>query len=285
MKRPATAQSYAARLSRVTAHIDANLDARLDLEALAAIACFSPFHFHRIYRAVMGETVGESVTRLRLHRAAIQLLTTATPIAAVAKTAGYGSSAAFGRAFAAGYAATPAAFRHRRDAGARAGGRAAKQESNTVNVVIQDRAPMRIAAIAHRGPYNQISRAFERLYAWAGPRGVARLGAKGVAIFFDDVRATAPADLRSEAGITVGPEVTGEGDIIVREVPGGRHAMLLFKGPYAQIFSVMGELYGWLATSGEEPADAPQFEVYLNDPHDTAPADLLTEICLPLMER
>ena len=283
MKRPATADSYAIRLARVAAHIDANLDARLDLEALAAIACFSPYHFHRLYRAVLGETVSETVARLRLHRAAIQLLTTAAPITAIAKAAGYGSAAAFSRAFASGYAATPAAFRRRRDPGARPA--AAKQEMPAMNVVIQDRAPMRIACLPHRGPYNQISRAFESLYAWAIPRGLAGPGAMGVALFYDDVRATAPQDLRSEAGITVGPDAVAGGAVTIREVPGGRHAMLLFKGPYAQIFSVMGELYGWLATSGEEPAHAPQFEVYLNDPHDTAPADLLTEICLPLVER
>ncbi|WP_370690200.1 GyrI-like domain-containing protein [Phenylobacterium sp.] len=58
--------------------------------------------------------------------------------------------------------------------------------------------------------------------------------------------------------------------------------VLLYKGPYAQIGQGYEELFAWLPTSGEEPANAPCVEVNLNDPRKTAPADLLTELCLPL---
>jgi AraC family transcriptional regulator len=148
-------------------------------------------------------------------------------------------------------------------------------------VVIQDRAPTRIAYLPHRGPYNQIGAAFKRLYAWAIPRGLARDGL-GVAVFLDDVRAVAPEALRSEAGLTVGPKVTGDDEVAVRELPGGRHAMLLFAGPYPGLSAAWSELSGWLAASSEKAADAPGFEIYLNDPYDTAPEDLLTELYRPL---
>ena len=69
MNRPHTARDYARRPDRVAAHIWAHLDEDLDLGVLAEIACFSPYHFHRIYRAVLGETVAETVARLRLQRA------------------------------------------------------------------------------------------------------------------------------------------------------------------------------------------------------------------------
>ncbi len=55
------------------------------------------------------------------------------------------------------------------------------------------------------------------------------------------------------------------------------------KGPYSDLPSGYAQLFGqWLPASGEEAADSPAFEVYLNSPMDTAPDDLLTEICLPL---
>ena len=69
MTRKETRESYAKRLQRVVEHIWANLDQPLDLNQLADIACLSPYHFHRVYRAMIGETVTETLSRSRLHRA------------------------------------------------------------------------------------------------------------------------------------------------------------------------------------------------------------------------
>lgn len=71
--------------------------------------------------------------------------------------------------------------------------------------------------------------------------------------------------------------------MVETEIAGGRYAALRYKGPYAAMRSAYQWFYGpWLAQSGEEPADVPVFEEYLNNPRDTAPAELLTDIYLPL---
>ncbi|MFZ1481646.1 MAG: GyrI-like domain-containing protein [Paracoccaceae bacterium] len=73
----------------------------------------------------------------------------------------------------------------------------------------------------------------------------------------------------------------GRGDL-ARRPP----AVLAFKGPYAGLPAAYDQLFGiWLPQSGEEPADSPVFELYLNTPMDTAPEQLLTEICMPLKPR
>src|SRR3954469_18997591 len=94
-----TVEDYAQRVERVHAYLAAHLDRDVDLDRLAGIACFSSFHFHRIYHALQGETVAESVRRMRLHRAALDLIEGALPVARIAARAGYGSQAAFTRAF------------------------------------------------------------------------------------------------------------------------------------------------------------------------------------------
>lgn len=281
MTKPLTAQDYTRRLSRVAAHIYAHLDEPLDLEKLAEIACFSPFHFHRIYHAAMGETLADTVSRHRLQRAAMQLARGPLPIAEIARHAGYSSTAAFGRAFRAAYGRPPAAFRAERlssftPAAARNKG------SPAMSVEIKDRQPMRIAAVPHRGPPKDIGRAFERVVAWAGPRGITLPPSVGVALYLDDMSVVPPEDQRALAGVTVGPDVIEDDVVTITEVPGGRHAVLLFKGPYAQLHQAYNELFTWLPHSGEEPADRPMFEVNLNDPRSTPPTELLTEICLPL---
>src|SRR6185436_4212416 len=93
--RPDTLADYAQRLSRVIEYLSGNLDAELDLARLADVACFSPFHFHRIYHVVQGETVAETVRRMRLHRAAVELIEQEHPIPRIAARAGYSSQAAF----------------------------------------------------------------------------------------------------------------------------------------------------------------------------------------------
>ena len=71
-----TVEDYADRVERVHAYLAEHLDRDVDLDHLAGIACFSPFHFHRIYHALQGETVAESVRRMRLHRAAMRAMGT-----------------------------------------------------------------------------------------------------------------------------------------------------------------------------------------------------------------
>nr|QQZ49490.1 helix-turn-helix transcriptional regulator [Phenylobacterium glaciei] len=114
MNRPVTRESYARRLNRVAEHIWAHLDEPLDLAALAEVACLSPFHFHRIYRVLIGETVTETVSRLRLQRASMELARSTTPISEIARRAGYASNPAFTRAFRTVYDLAPAAFRRAR---------------------------------------------------------------------------------------------------------------------------------------------------------------------------
>ena len=103
-----------------------------------------------------------------------------------------------------------------------------------------------------------------------------------VGVYYDSPGAVAEADLRSHAGVELahGPIETPLEEITL---PAGRHAVLTFRGPYAGLPAAYDQLFGtWLPASGETPADSPVFEVYLNTPMDTAPEDLLTEICLAL---
>ena len=78
----------------------------------------------------------------------------------------------------------------------------------------------------------------------------------------------------------------GEGEVRVLEVPAARVAVLRFRGPYAELERAYGWLYGeWLPGSGEEPADRPGLERYVNDPKRPPPPALLTDIMLPLQKR
>jgi len=282
MNKTVTQHSYGIRIERVIRHIWDHLDQPLDLPALADVAALSPFHFHRVYRGFTGETVADTIRRLRLHRGAGDLVQGSAPIAAVAKRAGYGSVAAFSRAFRDGYGTTPAAYR--------ASGRlvqpassSTEKESSMYDVSIVTFEPLRLAGLRHTGSYMDIGRAFDRLYALAGARGLMAATTRGIGVYYDDPAAKPEKDLVSDACISVPMGALLPDELRVIDLAGGRHAVLHHLGPYAELEKAYAWLYrDWLPASGAEPANRPIFEEYLNNPRELPPAQWRTDVCLPL---
>jgi AraC family transcriptional regulator len=277
-----TQLSYGRRIAQVTEHIAGHLDATLDLESLAAVAHFSPWHFHRVYRELTGETVGDAVRRMRLHRAAGELLNGDRDLTRIATRAGYGSLAAFSRAFAADYGMPPGQYRRRgkllaRDAAEN------REISAMYEVTIASFAGVRLAAIEHHGDYQAIGAAFERALAWAVPRGVLDPAGHSIGIYYDDAASVPASELRAHAGIAVTPAAEANGEVQIVEIPPLLCASVVHKGPYAELERPYRFLYReWLPQSGREPADHPCFEEYLNDARELPPAEWLTRIYLPL---
>lgn len=106
-----TEAEYVAAISNVLQHIQLHLDEELTPHMLADVACFSQHHFHRIFRAVVGESVMDHVRRLRLERAAYRLKNSRESVAGIAFDAGYGAQEAFTRIFQAYFGVAPRVFR------------------------------------------------------------------------------------------------------------------------------------------------------------------------------
>ena len=90
-----TRQDYETRMNRVLEHIQGHLDEPLALDELAAVACFSPYHFHRIFSGMIGESVKSYIRRLRLERAAFALVHGTAPVTEIAFDAGFETHESF----------------------------------------------------------------------------------------------------------------------------------------------------------------------------------------------
>ena len=151
-------------------------------------------------------------------------------------------------------------------------------------IAIEDRPALRLLVTEHRGAAHRIGEAFDRLGAWGAPRGLLGPGQVGVAVYLTGM-AVPEADQRSLAGFSIQGEVTSDDPhIFAFDLPAGRHAVALHKGPYAEIGEAWRALQAWLATGAARPAARPAFEVNLNDPRYTPPEALLTEVCIPLAD-
>ncbi len=273
---------YERRLLRVINYIHDNPDGDLSLDALSEVAAMSRFHWHRVFHAMTGETCAQAVRRIRLNRAAAWLVQTNWTLEKVAKSAGYPNRQSFSRVFSDAYGLPPASFRKRGDLGSPL----MKTKLGVFPmfpVEILQQPERRLAGVPHRGSYLEVGKSFEQVAALFSARGLWPNAQGMVGVYYDDPDATAEAELRSFAGIAVLEGVAIQAPLEPVDLPAGRYAVMHFKGPYAGLKAAYGYLYGeWLAGAGEEPGDHPPVELYLNSPQDTAPEDLLTDVCVPL---
>jgi AraC family transcriptional regulator len=297
---------YLDRMHRVTAYIDQHLDQFLDLETLAEVAHFSPFHFHRLFSALMGETLGAYLRRRRCEVGATRLL--AQPKISVLQIAlgvGFGSAEAFAHAFGARFGCSPTSWRLQSVAERAAISNPDQAISNLdqvlrskkinngvpsktvsqMNVQIIERKPTPIAYLRYVGPYGQPVGAFwqARVYPWMVENGL--LGKPRFGISHDDPRVTAPEQCRYDAGCEIPANQIAKGDARRTTIPGGRYAALSFKGVVADFEPAWDALLrDWLPSSSLQLDGRPMFEYYPTDSsYDPSTGVLECQRCVPVM--
>lgn len=296
--RESTFQSYKKRVLRVLVHIQQNLDADLRLEELARLAHFSPYHFHRVFRGMVGESLGEHIRRLRLERSAFRLKKSRVPVTIIAFEAGYETHESFIRAFRGAFGEAPSRFRSSQRTGVCAAApsgvhydpagrvkdfRSRRSGGWRMKVEIRHVEPMRVAFMRHVGPYSQCGATWGRFMAWAGSNGLLGPAALFIGICHDDPDVTPSERIRYDACVTVGEDFEPQGEVGIQTIPGGEYAVTTHEGPYDTLGETYARLCGeWAPRSGREFRSAPCFEVYLNDPESEAPEDLLTDVYVPL---
>jgi AraC family transcriptional regulator len=305
MNTPRSRDVYIDRMHRVTAHIDEHLDQFLDLETLAEVAHFSPFHFHRLFSALMGETLGAYLRRRRCEVAATRLL--AQPRLSVLQIAlgvGFGSAEAFTHAFGARFGCSPTTWRLQQ--GERGAVRNLDQANSkpdqaqaekalengvpikpetSMKVQIIERKPTPIAYLRHVGPYGQQIGTFwqTQVHPWMVANGL--IGRPRYGISHDDPRVTAPEQCRYDAGCEIPASVLARGDAHRTTIPGGQYAALSFRGVVADFEPAWNALLrDWLPSSGLQLDSRPMFEYYPTDSnYDPSTGVLECQLCVPVM--
>jgi AraC family transcriptional regulator len=307
MNTPRSRDVYVDRMHRVTEYIDQHLDQFLDLETLAEVAHFSPFHFHRLFSALTGETLGAYLRRRRCEVAATRLV--AQPrlsILQIALGVGFGSAEAFTHAFSARFGCSPTTWRLQQSAERASsnsdqanskpdqterqpprnnGVRNATTTETPMKVEIIELKPTSIAYLRHVGPYGETIGAFwqTRVYPWMVTHGL--IGQPRYGISHDDPRVTAPEQCRYDAGCEIPAHVLAGADAHRTIIPGGKYAALCFKGVVAEFEPAWDALLrDWLPSSGLQLDNRPMFEYYpVDSSYDPATGVLECKLCVPVI--
>lgn len=279
-RRASTDWRYAERIGRVLEVLWRHPNTLPSLERLAEIACFSPCHFHRIYRGVMGETIQATSQRMRLQRAARALSHSAKRLTQVAHEAGYGSAAAFVRIFGRHYGVSPQRYRSAYVLRLNL----KQQENNMHNVEIRTQpTALRLLVCRHQGSYMEIGKAFDTLCVKGGLCAPESAPVRIFGLYYDDPLSVRVDQLRSAAGLWRADLPLPPDGLEPAEIPAGRYAVLRHRGPYNELQDAWNWLYAtWLPQTGHAPKAVPCIEEYLNDAHGTAPKDLETDLWLAL---
>lgn len=88
-------------------------------------------------------------------------------------------------------------------------------------------------------------------------------------------------DFAFQVGLPVAPGTAAGEGVDVQELPGGEAAVLTYAGPYEGLAEQWQRLMSWIQAGGRAPS-APPREIYLDEPDQAAPEDLLTQLVVPL---
>ena len=283
-------------------------DGDVSLDALAARAGWSPFHFHRVFRRVVGETPKQYALRLRLERAAARLATGSDPVIRIAADAGFASHAVFTRAFRRQFGITPSAHRRTASGSASAATRIRhvaltdttgpcvglyhiriepqprRVMMSMLSIERRELTPAHVLVVRARCGRHELAQTmgecFGKAYPYAMQTGVPLAGRP-----FTRYLSTGPGLFTIESGCVLAAAAPGSGEVEAATLPGGSAAVAMHGGSYDTLGETYAEMERWMEKNGMRPGGAP-WESYITDPAEHPdPADWRTEIYWPLGSR
>ena len=278
---------YTKRIERVIAAVAEALEQERELPtvaSLAAVANFSAFHFMRVYRALAGESLGTTVQRLRLARAAHMLAASMAPISEISGRVGFETPQAFARAFRQHYGLAPSEARTNNVASEAATAMPAPvQPSPVIRVEVVALAPFRVAVRRTEGAYAKLDEVYRGLFEWMAERGALESIAGIWGVPQHDRRDTPDERYGFDCCLAISSALNeGEG-VTLADLGGGEYARYLHEGTFDRLDESHDEIIRELAARPEfELRDSAILHEYLNDPEETPEAELRTHVYVPV---
>jgi AraC family transcriptional regulator len=287
---------YAQRIDRVVDYLRGNLHRHVKLEELAKVACFSEFHFHRIFGAVCGETLNHFTNRLRLEKAARLLRYSDKNLTDIALDCGFSSSATFSRAFRCGYDTSPSQFRKN---GEIEKSKICKElfDDHDYDVPMSEEEkraafPVRLMDIPEwEVAYIRVTNAFEEgkvlaalktMIEWAKSQNIFSEGILfGMTV--DDPHVTPMHLYRYEVCLASSFPFECINGMSKSKMPAMRYAVTKVSGDLHKVATAWDYIYrNWLIHSDYEPEHAPALEVFLEKENALDWSHCELELCLPV---
>lgn len=282
-----TKDDYQKRINIVIEYIDNHLNGEISLETLANVSNFSPYHFHRILKAFLGEPIGDYISRTRVETAARLLRYSDMPIKNIAYRVGYDMPSSLTKRFRQYFGISPLNFRQDRNYNI-----VKPFEVKSELEIKQERMEMRkstkVLYTRLFGDYFQHNYYYiwMRLFEFAVKNGCDITHPEQFAVYHDSPKITFPENQVSDMCLVINKDVMPSGQYGVKVLAGGCYMVYSYRGPAFNLENVYDTIYGkFIPESGLQLDERPMFQKYMNDPHTTPQKDWLREIFIPVKDR
>ena len=306
---------YIKRINNVIDFIEQHYSESLTLEKLAEISHFSPFHFHRIFKGITGESLNKYVNRSRLEKAAWRLMHFKDEsIAEISLNCGFSQQSSFSRAFKSYFNMSATDWRkgghskfsknsnveskkwkdvkispmYINSSTTNCNWRISMIKKSDVIIQVKELEPVPIAYIRNIGPSNgqqeTWARIFNKLIQWGGARNLIKCpGTDYFTVFRDSHEITDFSNFKSDLSMSVPAGTKGNGEVGISTIPGGKYAVAQFEIDASEYQLAWDLVYSeWLPNSGFQPDDRYCFEKYLNDPKMHPQGKHFIEVYIPV---
>lgn len=298
-----TSPQHAKAINRAIDHITQHLGDPLSLDELAAIACLSPYHFHRIFRSEMGESPVQYLNRRRMEQGGRRLLQNPEKtVGEISYELGFNSLSVFCRNFKRHFGMNAEAFREHHSKNRQPDHKNEQHTSFmtryfcreqiiktgglTMNCTfeIQDRPQIRAIYCRHKGAFNQMGGTIEKLMQWAWPRGLVKPDRMLLmSVYHDDPAITPEEKLISDICLAVDGEVKTEGEIGNITIKGGKYAVGHFEITMEEFPAAWNAMFRLVIQKGFKTTEGDYHEFYLNDPKSHPEQKHIVDICIPVV--
>ena len=298
-------KEHVARINNAILYIEINLSKKLMLNDIAKEAYFSPFHFHRIFSLVVGETVQSFITRKRIEKAAGLLINQKElPITVVSEKLGFSSLSSFSRAFKKFYGISPNEFK---ELSPNKFSKICKTESNKgqviisfeqyicninnslkwfkmkANVTVKNVEELQLAYISHKGAMDKIGEVFNRLIKWATPKGLmSQENLRLLTIYHDSPKITSPDNIRSSIAIVLNSKIAVDGEVSLKSINPGKCIVSRFEITPNEFQQAWESSFVWMSENGYKKGEKDPFEIYYNNAQEHPEHKFIVDLCIPV---
>lgn len=294
--------NYKIRLNRVFQYIDDHLDSDIPLSKVAEIAFFSPYHFHRIFKTITGETLNGFVTRRKIEKAALDILHTHKSIAEIAHNYGFSDNPAFTKAFKKFYGVSPTNFKKQnpnrytkiRQLKSKNGQKypdidqyiciidnLKKWMKMNAQIEVREIPKMDFMYISCIGS-QELAGAFQKLISWAAPKGLMNDQAKLMTIYHDSLKVTEEERARLSACFIVDQLKEKEGEIENSTIDKGKYIVGNYEIKLEDFDQSWASLHLWMNENGYKKSDKDSFEIYHNNFNEHPEKKAIVDFCIPI---
>lgn len=293
------------RISNAIDFIERNLDKKLVLEEIAEKAYFSPYHFHRLFKAVTKETVNDFITRKRVEKSASFLLNKKNKtVTEVSEIVGFVTLSSFSRAFKKFYGISPTEFKKESPSKY---SKICKTESKNGKIETQfeqyicnintnlkwmqmkaktevKKMPtLKVAYLTHQGKMDAVENAYHKLMEWAYPKGLMQQeNLRMLTVYHDSPKITDEDKIRMSVCLTLNSEVKTEGEVSVKEIPELKCIVSRLEITPSEFQQAWESSFVWMSEHGFKKADQDPYEIFYNNPNEHPEGKCIVDICIPV---